>query len=73
MMRWWGVPGTDGKSVYCEFNRGCDRMRALAAWTVTPQARGEEGAKKINALICELKDELKFVSGILETEIDTFT
>lgn len=48
-------------------------MRAPAAWTVTPQARGEEGTKKINTLICKLKDELKFVSGILETETATFT
>lgn len=48
-------------------------MRALAARTVTAQARGEEGTKKINTLICELKDQLKFVSGILETEISTFT
>lgn len=48
-------------------------MRALAAWTVTSQARGEEGMKKISTLICELKDELKFVSGILETETSTFT
>lgn len=48
-------------------------MRALAAWTVTPQAGGEEGTKKINTLICEPKGELKFVSSILEREIATFT
>lgn len=48
-------------------------MRALDAWTVTLQASGEEGMKKINTLICELKDELKFVSGILENEIATLT
>lgn len=29
-------------------NRGCDRMRALSAWTITPQARGEEDMKKID-------------------------
>ena len=50
-----------------------DRTRALAAWTVTPQAGREEGMKKTNTLICEHKDELKFVSSVLETEIAAFT
>lgn len=49
------------------------RTRALASWTPTPPAVGEEGAKMINTLIGELQDELKFVSGILETEDVTFT
>lgn len=49
------------------------RTGALAAWTPTPQAVGEEGTKMINSLICELHDELKFGSSILETEDVTFT
>lgn len=48
-------------------------MRDLAVWTVVPQAGVEESMKKINTLICEPKDEFKFVSSTLETEIATFT
>lgn len=46
-------------------------MRDLAVWTVIPQAGVEESMKKINTLICEPKDEFKFVSSTLETEIFT--